>query len=389
MAYVGGRGMEGLGFVTEESAFAPDLDSFLNEEGEVVEGRKQVAQEQDWDRLLGFGAEKGLLPAEQPVQGDGFLQDVVNAESATAAVENQLFYGDDFFGVPDQSLGLGSLSEPLGGASFDTPNLGFPAGNQEVQVAQSHVGDDAHSLDLAALSGQPVQRPGFQRSITTDVLMGTGSNVLQMTESGSTVSRHPLDTGLKLEHPGKGGKRKAFEQRRHGGSFDGAAKARVFPSESRSLDNLAEHVRGISVQEPSVKNCKCNVCGKAFAKKYTLIQHQRIHNNERSHKCPIEGCGRDFVQRANLSQHMRYHTGEKPYICDEPHCNAAYYQLANLKSHLKAKHGRDAPRKCRIRGCGKGFVTVEELNEHLRVEHGRAPIAPPKGLAPSNSSGYC
>mmetsp|Transcript_35548 Transcript_35548/g.141765 ORF Transcript_35548/g.141765 Transcript_35548/m.141765 type:complete len:83 (-) Transcript_35548:87-335(-) len=50
--------------------------------------------------------------------------------------------------------------------------------------------------------------------------------------------------------------------------------------------------------------------------------------------------------------------------------------------------GRDAPRKCRIRGCGKGFVTVEELNEHLRVEHGRAPIAPPKGHGSSNSSGY-
>mmetsp|Transcript_35537 Transcript_35537/g.141716 ORF Transcript_35537/g.141716 Transcript_35537/m.141716 type:complete len:82 (-) Transcript_35537:2032-2277(-) len=78
----------------------------------------------------------------------------------------------------------------------------------------------------------------------------------------------------------------------------------------------------------------------------------------------------------------------RPYVCDEPHCNAAYYQLANLKSHLKAKHGRDAPRKCRIRGCGKGFVTVEELNEHLRVEHGRAPIAPPKGHGSSNSSGY-
>mmetsp|Transcript_35537 Transcript_35537/g.141710 ORF Transcript_35537/g.141710 Transcript_35537/m.141710 type:complete len:312 (-) Transcript_35537:2346-3281(-) len=311
MAYVGGRGMEGLGLVQEESLFEPDLDSFLNEEGEAVERRNQVAQEQDWDKLLGFGAEKGLQSAEQPGQGNGFLQDIVTTESATAAVENQLFYGDDFFGVPDQSLGLGILSEPLGGANFDTQNLGFQAGNQEVQVAHNHVGEEVQSLDLTALSGQRVQRPGFQRSITTDVLMGSGSRSAQMTESGGFVSGNLLDTGLKLEHSGKGGKRKAFGQRRHGGSFDGATKARAFPSESRSMDNLAEHVRGISVQEPSVKNCKCNVCGKSFAKKYTLIQHQRIHNNERTHKCPIEGCGKDFVQRANLSQHMRYHTGEK------------------------------------------------------------------------------
>lgn len=105
-----------------------------------------------------------------------------------------------------------------------------------------------------------------------------------------------------------------------------------------SMENLTAELKGIAVQEVKEKACKCTSCGKSFARKcvlkfvwhhsfstsmiyllefffplhrYTLIQHMRIHSNERTHKCPVEGCGKQFVQKANLSQHMRYHTGEK------------------------------------------------------------------------------
>jgi len=173
------------------------------------------------------------------------------------------------------------------------------------------------------------------------------------------------------EHDMKIGKKRsgALHGRRNG-SFEVGLK-NFLQEKPSSMDNLAEHLQGFDVHESSGKQCKCSVCGKAFARKYTLVQHLRIHTNERTHKCPVEGCGKDFVQKANLSQHMRYHTGEKPYVCDEPNCTAAYYQLANLKSHLKAKHGRDMPRKCRIRSCGRGFASAQELSEHLRLDHGR------------------
>lgn len=81
--------------------------------------------------------------------------------------------------------------------------------------------------------------------------------------------------------------------------------------------------------------CTHKGCRKQFKSHKHLMQHQRVHLNERPLKCPWERCEKSFKWAWARTEHIRLHTGERPY-------------------------------KCRVAGCGETFRFVSDFSRHRR-----------------------
>ncbi|KAM7149335.1 zinc finger protein 655 isoform 1-T2 [Molossus nigricans] len=129
---------------------------------------------------------------------------------------------------------------------------------------------------------------------------------------------------------------------------------RVF---SRSV-HLTQHQR-IHREMP----CKCTIGGSDFYHTSYLVEHQKVHCEEKAYEYNECGmafikhqgirlrekpytcneCGKDFRLNSHLIQHQRIHTGEKPHECNE--CGKAFSQTSCLIQHHK-NHRKDKSSEC-------------------------------------------
>ena len=79
----------------------------------------------------------------------------------------------------------------------------------------------------------------------------------------------------------------------------------------------------------------CSTCGKRFAHKHHLNNHQATHSDKRKFKCEICPDERYFKTKDLLSSHMKFHY-EPKHSC--VHCNKKFHDSSNLKAHVKRKH---------------------------------------------------
>uniref|UniRef100_A0A914LBW9 C2H2-type domain-containing protein n=1 Tax=Meloidogyne incognita TaxID=6306 RepID=A0A914LBW9_MELIC len=82
---------------------------------------------------------------------------------------------------------------------------------------------------------------------------------------------------------------------------------------------------------------KCDVCGKRFKKRGDLIQHNRIHTNDRPYVCHY--CPKRFKQKSHVEQHERIHTGSKPFACQ--FCGQEFRQISQQLVHEATYHGEN------------------------------------------------
>lgn len=108
------------------------------------------------------------------------------------------------------------------------------------------------------------------------------------------------------------------------------------------------------------KKYVCEICLKRFMKKSNLVDHLRLHADQRLYKCPH--CERSFVQSGNFKAHLRIHTNERPFVCS--YCNKSYNQSGALKIHLRS-HTNERNYVCNV--CSKGFTNSSDLKKHQLI----------------------
>ncbi|GMJ13702.1 relative of early flowering 6, Jumonji domain-containing protein 12, ETHYLENE INSENSITIVE 6 [Hibiscus trionum] len=87
--------------------------------------------------------------------------------------------------------------------------------------------------------------------------------------------------------------------------------------------------------------CPVKGCGKKFFSHKYLVQHRRVHMDERPLKCPWKGCKMTFKWAWARTEHIRVHTGARPYVCAEEGCGQTFRFVSDFSRH-KRKTGHSA-----------------------------------------------
>lgn len=93
-----------------------------------------------------------------------------------------------------------------------------------------------------------------------------------------------------------------------------------------SKHELAMHKRNV---------CPVKGCGKKFFSHKYLVQHRRVHLDERPLKCPWKGCSMTFKWAWARTEHMRVHTGARPYVCNEVGCGQTFRFVSDFSRHKR------------------------------------------------------
>jgi len=131
-----------------------------------------------------------------------------------------------------------------------------------------------------------------------------------------------------------------------------------------SVQSLKKHQKTHSLPQFT-----CETCSKSFGHKYTLVQHQAVHTEERKFKCKL--CSFSTKYNSHLAAHKRVHEGNV-HRCTFEGCQYWSPKFTLLKAHLRAHNG-DKCFKCTQ--CGKGFVEAGQLRRHSMTHSGDKPFS--------------
>ncbi|CAG5001551.1 unnamed protein product [Parnassius apollo] len=90
-----------------------------------------------------------------------------------------------------------------------------------------------------------------------------------------------------------------------------------------------------SLVHSGLKQFECPQCHKVFPRRYSLVNHRRLHRRPKStHQCGV--CNKTFSNAFNLKRHRMIHTGLKPFKCEV--CEKCFKDLPEKRLHFTYVH---------------------------------------------------
>jgi len=113
----------------------------------------------------------------------------------------------------------------------------------------------------------------------------------------------------------------------------------------------------------------CAECGKHFLDISRFLRHVQGHANDQQYKCHL--CGEVFFQSTHLRNHIRTHAGNKLYKCSL--CDRSFSRSSHLQRHTLCMHSSMKSFVCHY--CEKQFKTSDKLKLHVRLHTGAKPYS--------------
>ncbi len=137
------------------------------------------------------------------------------------------------------------------------------------------------------------------------------------------------------------------------------------PYKSKHARSIQNHRRTHTLERPFM----CDVCGKSYISKLSLLCHMLIHNDDsKKYICNFEGCTYAAVIPSLLKRHHISHLEEKPFKCIENGCTSSFPDKCSLIRH-QILHSFAYPYKCVINDCEYKFKYNESLQLHINNIH--------------------
>lgn len=139
------------------------------------------------------------------------------------------------------------------------------------------------------------------------------------------------------------------------------------PLKCKTCNLLCKNKTYLQRHEETHSDIVCPICAKSMTRS-RLSQHMLIHG-EKKYAC--EQCPKKFAQPAGLIQHKRIHGENKKVEYVEPAkrtcdlCGTVFSYLSGLYIHKKQVHGEGRCYFCLV--CGKSCGTRRALEEHKMV----------------------
>uniref|UniRef100_A0A2C9K7P3 PR domain zinc finger protein 10 n=1 Tax=Biomphalaria glabrata TaxID=6526 RepID=A0A2C9K7P3_BIOGL len=121
----------------------------------------------------------------------------------------------------------------------------------------------------------------------------------------------------------------------------------------------------------------CLVCKKVFPSKEELKKHINVHNRykreEKPRKMSCPDCGKQFLTQKDIRRHRVTHSNERPFLCE--HCPHTFVRKDHLRRHYSSSHKKELyeqqlksnPFGCSI--CLEAFNKQEFLAYHIKTVH--------------------